>query len=141
MYDAGEYSDARELLSSQEASVEVLWRRCRLLKSFADLAKDKGDAKENERCLREGLQLVREALQRDDSNWAVHKWYAITVSLVSAFGMLPACSRELIPCPRGSRYWACVMCVCRIHRWHEGRHPAVFCGKKALRACRRAQPA
>lgn len=86
MYEDGQYSDASELLSSQEASVEVLWRRCRLLKSFADIAKDKGDAKENERCLREAHKLVSEALQRDDTNWAVHKWFAITTSLVSAFG-------------------------------------------------------
>ena len=90
MYEDGQYSDASDLLSSQEASVEVLWRRCRLLKSFADIAKDKGDAKENERCLREAHKLVSEALERDDTNWAVHKWYAITTSLVSAFGTRPA---------------------------------------------------
>lgn len=90
MYEDGQYSDASDLLSSQEASVEVLWRRCRLLKSFADIAKDKGDAKENERCLREAHKLVSEALEREDTNWAVHKWYAITTSLVSAFGTRPA---------------------------------------------------
>jgi hypothetical protein len=90
MYEDGQYSDASDLLSSQEASVEVLWRRCRLLKSFADIAKDKGDTKENERCLREAHKLVSEALERDDTNWAVHKWYAITTSLVSAFGTRPA---------------------------------------------------
>ena len=28
---------------------------------------------------------MSQALQRDESNWAVHKWYAITVSLTSAF--------------------------------------------------------
>ena len=90
MYEDGQYSDASDLLASQEASVEVLWRRCRLLKSFADIAKDKGDTKENERCLREAHKLVSEALERDDTNWAVHKWYAITTSLVSAFGTRPA---------------------------------------------------
>jgi len=86
MYEAGEYEAATELLKAQEPSqVDVLWRRCRLLKSFADVAKDRGDVKEAERSLREGLQYVSQALQRDESNWAVHKWYAITVSLTSAF--------------------------------------------------------
>lgn len=85
MYDAGEYGDAIELLSSQDGSADVLWRRCRLSKSLADVAKEKGEAKEAERLLRDGLHAVSEALRLDEGSFAVHKWYAITVSLTSAF--------------------------------------------------------
>lgn len=85
LYKEKQYQAASELLASCEQSVEVLWRRARILKSLSDASKQ---ANEPERCkaqLYEALDLVGRALEQDDSHWACHKWYAIVVGLTSSY--------------------------------------------------------
>ena len=87
MYGNQEYEAAAELLAGGEQSAEVLWRRCRVLKELAEVAKRAGQAKACEKMLREGLTHVTAALESEDgaSNFAVHKWYAIALNATSGY--------------------------------------------------------
>ena len=85
LYEKNEFEAAFELLAAQEETVDVLWRQCRVYKGLADQAKAAGDPKECERLSYQGLRAVEAALARDDTHFAVHKWYAIAVSTTSAY--------------------------------------------------------
>jgi len=85
MYESQEYEGAAELLGASEQSAEVLWRRCRVLVSQADTAKEAGQLKQAEALLREGLGYVSAALDAAPTNFATHKWYAVAVSKVSTY--------------------------------------------------------
>jgi len=87
MYQAQEFEAAFELLASQSdrPSVDVLWRRARVLKELGEVAKGAGQPKECERLRREALRHASDALAADASCWAAHKWYAISLSAVNEY--------------------------------------------------------
>ena len=53
LYTSAEYEAAASLLQGEGESVEVLWRRCRLCKELADVAKAGGNKKQQEALLYE----------------------------------------------------------------------------------------
>ena len=88
LYDRKEYEAAAALLAGSEQSVEVQWRRCRVLKELGEAAKQAGDADRCRTLLYEGLEHVTLALNLGEGgseNAYVHKWYAIAVSQTSTY--------------------------------------------------------
>ena len=88
LYKRQEYEAAAGMLAGSEQSVEVQWRRCRLMKELGEAAKRAGDAERCRRLLYEGLALVTTALNHGkggSENSYVHKWYAIAVSQTSSY--------------------------------------------------------
>lgn len=51
-----------------------MWRRARAMQKLSKTCTDK---KQKEQYIRNAFALVEEALKRDDTNFAIHKWYAI----------------------------------------------------------------
>lgn len=61
-------------LFQDQSDPEILWRKAR---SMQKLAKTTVDKKQREDYIRKAFAFVEEALQKDENNFAIHKWYAI----------------------------------------------------------------
>lgn len=88
LYSRHEYEACCALLAGSEQTIEVQWRRCRVLKELGEAAKQGGDADRCRQLLYEGLEHVSAALNEGaggKENAYVHKWYAIAVSQTSSY--------------------------------------------------------
>ena len=100
LYVEGSYEAGLELLSEQleqlgkqsdgigESSLEceLLWRLARLNKELSTQAqRQRADQQLSRQLLWRAFEYTTRALELDPSNFAAHKWYAISVSQTSAF--------------------------------------------------------
>ncbi|KAG8232995.1 hypothetical protein J437_LFUL013659, partial [Ladona fulva] len=60
-------------------SVGLLWRLAKACHSMGTIHKDNGDVEKRREMVMEGYEYAKRALELDDSNAEVHKWFAITV--------------------------------------------------------------
>ena len=99
MYLEQEYDNAFELLAgAADETAEVLWRKTRVLKELAGIAKQGGAKKKCEAMWYEALGFASRALELDRSNFACHKWYAIAISETSSCApRLKGLNRECTP--------------------------------------------
>ncbi|XP_055383373.1 regulator of microtubule dynamics protein 1-like isoform X2 [Condylostylus longicornis] len=76
LFDENHFQENIDLLSkySDQDVPEIQWRKARAMYSLSKATKD---AKEKEQYVRQSFELVSAALQKDDNNFAIHKWYSI----------------------------------------------------------------
>jgi tetratricopeptide (TPR) repeat protein len=73
LFDDNKFTETISLLKSlDQSSADVLWRSGRALYKLST-----EDAKSKDEYIREAFKFVQQALERDDTNFAIHKWYAI----------------------------------------------------------------
>ena len=100
LYVEGSYEAGYELLAAQLEQLserrrqtptpslksEILWRLARLSKELASSAqRQRADEQLSRQLLGRALEHATRALEFDPSNFAAHKWFAISVSQTSAF--------------------------------------------------------
>ncbi|EMP42281.1 Regulator of microtubule dynamics protein 1 [Chelonia mydas] len=62
---------------------EILWRLARASRDLAQLSST--SAEEKKQLVYEALEYAKKALEKNESNFAVHKWYAICISDVGDY--------------------------------------------------------
>ncbi|XP_031624100.1 regulator of microtubule dynamics protein 1-like [Contarinia nasturtii] len=74
LFDENQYQDAIDLLRKypNQSDANILWREARALFKLGGTNKAK-----KEESIREGFDLIVKALELDEKNFAVHKWYAV----------------------------------------------------------------
>ncbi|XP_007461783.1 PREDICTED: regulator of microtubule dynamics protein 1 isoform X1 [Lipotes vexillifer] len=85
LYESGETEELYQLLSQYKESedAELLWRLARASRDIAQLS---GTSKEEKKLLvYEALEYAKRALEKNESSFAAHKWYAICISDVGDY--------------------------------------------------------
>lgn len=102
LYDAAKYDEAYSLLADlledeeggalgtgakaqRAARAEVLWRSARLSRERAEQAKARGEKARAKDLSYSGLEHAMAALEIAPDHFAVHKWYAISLSTTSGY--------------------------------------------------------
>ncbi|XP_004842025.1 regulator of microtubule dynamics protein 1 isoform X1 [Heterocephalus glaber] len=85
LYESGETEKLYELLTQYKESedAQLLWRLARALRDRAQLSRTSEE--EKKLLVYEALEYAKRALQRDESSFAAHKWYAICISDVGDY--------------------------------------------------------
>lgn len=78
LFDENHYQEVIDVLSkySDQDSAEIQWRKARAYYSLSKSAKEKS---EREKLIRQSYELIQQALEKDDKNFAIHKWMAIVM--------------------------------------------------------------
>ncbi|XP_023982892.1 regulator of microtubule dynamics protein 1 isoform X2 [Physeter macrocephalus] len=85
LYESGETEKLYQLLSQYKESedAELLWRLARATRDIAQLS---GTSEEEKKLLvYEALEYAKRALEKNESSFAAHKWYAICISDVGDY--------------------------------------------------------
>ncbi|XP_006859324.1 PREDICTED: regulator of microtubule dynamics protein 1 [Chrysochloris asiatica] len=85
LYESGETEKLYQLLTSYKESedAELLWRLARASRDIAQLSKTAEE--EKKRLVYEALEYAKRALEKNESSFAAHKWYAICISDVGDY--------------------------------------------------------
>ncbi|XP_012665952.1 regulator of microtubule dynamics protein 1 [Otolemur garnettii] len=85
LYESGETEKLYQLLTQYKESedAELLWRLARASRDMAQLCK--ASEEEKKLLVYEALEYAKRALEKNESNFAVHKWYAICISDVGDY--------------------------------------------------------
>ncbi|XP_038248912.1 regulator of microtubule dynamics protein 1 isoform X3 [Dermochelys coriacea] len=85
LYGSGETEKLYQLLTQHKNSedAEILWRLARASRDLAQLSST--TAEEKKQLVYEALEYAKKALEKNESNFAVHKWYAICISDVGDY--------------------------------------------------------
>ncbi|NXX88709.1 RMD1 protein, partial [Centropus bengalensis] len=85
LYGSGETEKLYQLLVQHKNSddAELLWRLARASRDLAQLSST--SAEEKRQLAYEALEYAKKALEKNESNFAAHKWYAICLSDVGDF--------------------------------------------------------
>ncbi|TFK10932.1 Regulator of microtubule dynamics protein 1 [Platysternon megacephalum] len=85
LYGSGETKKLYQLLTQHKNSedVEILWRLARASRDLAQLSST--SAEEKKQLVYEALEYAKKALEKNESSFAVHKWYAICISDVGDY--------------------------------------------------------
>ncbi|XP_043395327.1 regulator of microtubule dynamics protein 1 isoform X1 [Chelonia mydas] len=85
LYGSGETEKLYQLLTQHKNSedAEILWRLARASRDLAQLSST--SAEEKKQLVYEALEYAKKALEKNESNFAVHKWYAICISDVGDY--------------------------------------------------------
>ncbi|XP_073186752.1 LOW QUALITY PROTEIN: regulator of microtubule dynamics protein 1 [Lepidochelys kempii] len=85
LYGSGETEKLYQLLTQHKSSedAEILWRLARASRDLAQLSST--SAEEKKQLVYEALEYAKKALEKNESNFAVHKWYAICISDVGDY--------------------------------------------------------
>ncbi|XP_010217534.1 PREDICTED: regulator of microtubule dynamics protein 1 [Tinamus guttatus] len=85
LYGSGETEKLYHLLVQHKTSedAELLWRLARASRDLAQLSST--SAEEKKQLVYEALEYAKKALERNESNFAAHKWYAICISDVGDY--------------------------------------------------------
>nr|XP_045000314.1 regulator of microtubule dynamics protein 1 isoform X2 [Jaculus jaculus] len=80
LYESGETEKLYQLLSQYKESddAELLWRLARASRDIAQLSRTSEE--EKKRLVYEALEYAKRALEKNESSFAAHKWYAICIS-------------------------------------------------------------
>lgn len=93
LFDDNKFQETVDFLKTlDQSSAEVQWRLGRAL--FKCSGMDANSSKKTE-LIREAYKNVHEALQKDDNNFAIHKWYAILLDANSNLDGIKARVQEL----------------------------------------------
>uniref|UniRef100_A0A480VQR0 Regulator of microtubule dynamics protein 1 isoform X4 n=1 Tax=Sus scrofa TaxID=9823 RepID=A0A480VQR0_PIG len=85
LYESGETAKLYQLLTQYKESedAELLWRLARASRDIAQLS---GTSEEEKKLLvYEALEYAKRALEKNESSFAAHKWYAICISDVGDY--------------------------------------------------------
>ncbi|XP_031561314.1 regulator of microtubule dynamics protein 1-like [Actinia tenebrosa] len=84
LFDTNEINDLYKLLSKYRESknADILWKLARAARNKAELCKNYDDKKA---FTFEALDFAKRSVELDDSNFACHKWYGITLSNAGDF--------------------------------------------------------
>ncbi|XP_015668585.1 regulator of microtubule dynamics protein 1 [Protobothrops mucrosquamatus] len=85
LYGSGETQKLYQLLSEHKNSenAQVLWRLARALRDLAQLSQTSAEKKKQ--LAYEALDYAKKALEKDNTCYSVHKWYAICLSDVGDY--------------------------------------------------------
>uniref|UniRef100_A0A8D0HSD7 Regulator of microtubule dynamics protein 1 n=1 Tax=Sphenodon punctatus TaxID=8508 RepID=A0A8D0HSD7_SPHPU len=85
LYGSGETEKLYQLLAQHKSSedAELLWRLARASRDLAQLSSTSEE--EKKKLVYEALDYAKKALEKNSSNFAVHKWYAICISDVGDY--------------------------------------------------------
>ncbi|XP_032642230.1 regulator of microtubule dynamics protein 1 isoform X1 [Chelonoidis abingdonii] len=85
LYGSGETKKLYQLLTQHKNSedAEILWRLARASRDLAQLTST--SAEEKKQLVYEALEYAKKALEKNESSFAVHKWYAICISDVGDY--------------------------------------------------------
>ncbi|XP_069710423.1 regulator of microtubule dynamics protein 1 isoform X1 [Phaenicophaeus curvirostris] len=85
LYGSGETEKLHQLLVQHKNSddAELLWRLARASRDLAQLSST--SAEEKRQLAYEALEYAKKALEKNETNFAAHKWYAICLSDVGDF--------------------------------------------------------
>ncbi|XP_075861298.1 regulator of microtubule dynamics protein 1 [Microcebus murinus] len=85
LYESGETEKLYQLLTQYKESedAELLWRLARASRDIAQLSKTSEE--EKKLLVYEALEYAKRALEKNESNYAAHKWYAICISDVGDY--------------------------------------------------------
>uniref|UniRef100_A0A8B9U0R1 Regulator of microtubule dynamics protein 1 n=1 Tax=Anas zonorhyncha TaxID=75864 RepID=A0A8B9U0R1_9AVES len=85
LYGSGETEKLYRLLVQHKNSedAELLWRLARASRDLAQLSST--SAEEKRQLVYEALEYAKKALEKNESNFAAHKWYAICISDVGDY--------------------------------------------------------
>ncbi|NXC39697.1 RMD1 protein, partial [Penelope pileata] len=85
LYGSGETEKLYRLLVQHKNSedAEVLWRLARASRDLAQLSST--SAEEKRQLVYDALEYAKKALEKNESNFAAHKWYAICISDVGDY--------------------------------------------------------
>ncbi|XP_019383429.1 PREDICTED: regulator of microtubule dynamics protein 1 isoform X2 [Gavialis gangeticus] len=85
LYGSGETEKLYQLLVQHKNSedAELLWRLARASRDLAQLSRT--SAEEKKQLIYEALEYAKKALEKNESNFAAHKWYAICISDVGEY--------------------------------------------------------
>ncbi|XP_021566516.1 regulator of microtubule dynamics protein 1 isoform X5 [Carlito syrichta] len=85
LYESGETEKLYQLLSQYKESddAELLWRLARASRDVAQLSRTSEE--EKKLLVYEALEYAKRALEKNESNFAAHKWYAICISDVGDY--------------------------------------------------------
>ncbi|NWJ09859.1 RMD1 protein, partial [Crypturellus undulatus] len=85
LYGSGETEKLYRLLVQHKTSgdAELLWRLARASRDLAQLSSTSAEAKKQ--LVYEALEYAKQALEKNESNFAAHKWYAICISDVGDY--------------------------------------------------------
>ena len=93
LFDDNKFQETVDFLKTlDQSSADVQWRLGRAL--FKCSGMDGNSSKKNE-LIRDAYKNVHEALQKDDNNFATHKWYAILLDANSNLDGMKARVQEL----------------------------------------------
>lgn len=83
LYDAGNKKDVKKLLDGKFVdNPDVLWR---LARSYYDTADELPQKLDRRRVCEKAMQIITQALEKGDDNFAVHKWYGIILNKVGEY--------------------------------------------------------
>ncbi|XP_025056011.1 regulator of microtubule dynamics protein 1, partial [Alligator sinensis] len=85
LYGSGETEKLYQLLVQHKNSedAELLWRLARASRDLAQLSRT--SAEEKKQLIYEALEYAKKALEKNEANFAAHKWYAICISDVGEY--------------------------------------------------------
>ncbi|XP_045417499.1 regulator of microtubule dynamics protein 1 [Lemur catta] len=85
LYESGETEKLYQLLTQYKESedAELLWRLARASRDVAQLSRTSEE--EKKQLVYEALEYAKRALEKNESNFAAHKWYAICISDVGDY--------------------------------------------------------
>ncbi|XP_049710404.1 regulator of microtubule dynamics protein 1 isoform X2 [Elephas maximus indicus] len=85
LYESGDTEKLYQLLTSYKESedAELLWRLARASRDIAQLSRTSEE--EKKRLVYEALEYAKRALEKNESSFAAHKWYAICISDVGDY--------------------------------------------------------
>uniref|UniRef100_A0A2K6T512 Regulator of microtubule dynamics protein 1 n=1 Tax=Saimiri boliviensis boliviensis TaxID=39432 RepID=A0A2K6T512_SAIBB len=85
LYESGETEKLYQLLAQYKESedAELLWRLARASRDVAQLSRTSEE--EKKLLVYEALEYAKRALEKNESNFAAHKWYAICLSDVGDY--------------------------------------------------------
>ncbi|KAM6214258.1 regulator of microtubule dynamics protein 1 [Rhynchocyon petersi] len=85
LYESGETQKLYHLLTLYKESedAELLWRLARASRDIAQLSQTSEE--EKKRLVYEALEFAKRALEKNESSFAAHKWYAICISDVGDY--------------------------------------------------------
>uniref|UniRef100_A0A5F9C2E7 Regulator of microtubule dynamics protein 1 n=1 Tax=Oryctolagus cuniculus TaxID=9986 RepID=A0A5F9C2E7_RABIT len=85
LYESGETEKLYQLLTQYKESedAELLWRLARASRDIAQLSGTSEE--EKKRLVYEALEYAKKALEKNESSFAAHKWYAICISDVGDY--------------------------------------------------------
>ncbi|KAJ9581839.1 hypothetical protein L9F63_003908 [Diploptera punctata] len=93
LYNENKYIELYELLyPHKDDNEEILWRLARLL---YNMSKQESSKEEKKRLVFEAYEFIDKALAINDSNFAVHKWYAILLDMRASYDGIKARVKEL----------------------------------------------
>ncbi|XP_070503540.1 regulator of microtubule dynamics protein 1-like [Chironomus tepperi] len=93
LFDDNKFQEAVDFLKTlDQSSADVQWRLGRAL--FKCSGMDGNSSKKNE-LIRDAYKSIHEALQKDDNNFAIHKWYAILLDANANLDGMKARVQEL----------------------------------------------